>query len=299
LSSIILEPEDLDRQYNARATVADVNIYLDAYREESERIFRTVPCIRDLAYGPGQDEKLDIFQVPGVPNAPVFVFLHGGYWRLLSKEDSCFMAENFTAHGIAVVVVNYSLAPKAKLQKIVSQVRTSIAWLWKNGSSHGLDPDRIVVAGSSAGGHLAGMALSGGWQESHGLPQDVIKAAFGVSGLYDLTPIPKTHVNEWLGLDDAMAREMSPLFHLPERSCHLVLAFAETDTDEFKRQSEAYRTAWEASGFPVICFEVPCRNHFDVILDWQYPDSSMTLSTLRLFNEITQDRKRSKAGEAV
>jgi arylformamidase len=296
MSSIILDRQDLDRQYNARATVADVNVYLDAYRKESERMFRTLPCLRDLAYGPGHDEKLDIFQVPGVPRAPAFVYLHGGYWRLLSKEDSCFMAGNFTAHGIAVVAVNYSLAPNAKLQKIVSQVRSAIAWLWQNGSVHGIDPDCIVVAGSSAGGHLSGMALSGGWQDSRGLPQDVVKGGFGVSGLYDLTPIPKTHVNEWLGLDDAMARQMSPLFHLPEQSCPLVLAVAEADTDEFKRQSQAYRTAWEASGFPVTCFEVPGRNHFDVILDWQKPDSTMTLSTLRIFDEITRDRKRSTSG---
>jgi arylformamidase len=299
MSSIFLSQVDLDRQYNARATVADVNVYLAAYRQESERCYRRLPCICDLEYGPGQDEKLDIFPVPGVPNAPAFVFLHGGYWRLLSKEDSCFMAENFTAHGIAVVAVNYGLAPNVKLQKIVSQIRSSIAWLWQNGSAHGLDPDRIVVAGSSAGGHLAGMALSGGWQDSHGLPQDVVKGGFGVSGLYDLTPIPNTHVNEWLGLDDAMAREMSPLFHLPKQSRPLVLAFAEADTDEFKRQSHAYRTAWEASEFPVICFEVPGRNHFDVILDWQKPDSSMMRSTLRLFNEITPDVKRSKAEGAV
>jgi arylformamidase len=291
MASITSDREELDRQYNARGTVADVNVYLNAYREESERMLRTLPCVRDLAYGPGQDEKLDIFRVSGVPDAPAFVFLHGGYWRALSKEDSCFMAGNFTAHGIAVVVVNYSLAPDAKLHKIITQVHMAIAWLWQNGSAHGLDPERIVVAGSSAGGHLAGMALCSGWQKSHGLPQDVIKAGFGVSGLYDLSPIPKTHVNEWLGLDDEMARRMSPLFHLPEKSCHLVLAFAETDTDEFKRQSLAYKAAWEAAGFPVICLEVPRRNHFNIILDWQRPDSSMTLSALSLFKEITLERK--------
>lgn len=275
--------EELDRQFSARGTVPDITPFVTAYRTESERMVATLPSVRDVAYGPSPDETLDIFPVPGTARAPVFVFLHGGYWRALSKDDSCFMAENFARHGIAVVAVNYGLAPDTTIPEIVAQVRRSVAWVWRNGAAHGLDPARIVVAGSSAGGHLTGMVLARGWHAAAGVPEDVVKGAFPVSGLFDLSLIPRTHINEWARLDDATARAASPLFHLPERGCPLVLAYAASETAEFKRQSHAYRDAWAAKGFPVRCFEVPERNHFDVILDWMSPGTALTRAALELF----------------
>lgn len=276
--------EELDRQFNARGTVADVAPFLAAYRRESEKALTSLPCHRDLAYGPGPAETLHIFPAPGVLHAPAFVFLHGGYWRLLSKDDSCFMAETFTRAGAAVVSVDYALAPAATLPAIVAQVRRAVAWLWHHGKDYGVDRDRLVVAGSSAGGHLTGMVLAGGWQAAAQVPDDVVKGAFGVSGLYDLSLIPRTHVNEWLGLDEATARVMSPLCHIPARGCPLVLAWAQTETDEFKRQSRIYRDAWAARGFPVACFEVAGRNHFDVILDWQDPATAMSRAAVGLLH---------------
>ncbi|MDW7711441.1 MAG: alpha/beta hydrolase [Deferrisomatales bacterium] len=276
--------EELDRQFNARGTVADVAPFLAAYRSESAKALASLPCHRDLAYGRGATDTLHVFPVPGVPRAPAFIFLHGGYWRLLSKDDGCFMAETFTRAGAAVVSVDYSLAPAATLPAIVAQVRRAVAWLWRHGEDYGVDRNRLVVAGSSAGGHLAGMVLAGGWQEAAGVPDDVVKGAFGVSGLYDLSLVPRTHVNEWLGLDTATARAMSPLYHLPERGCPLVLAYAEAETDEFKRQSLRYGGAWAARGFPVECFEVFGRNHFDVILDWQDPGAALTRAALGLLH---------------
>ncbi|MHB8764733.1 MAG: alpha/beta hydrolase [Deferrisomatales bacterium] len=274
--------EELDRQFNARATVPDIGPFLAAYREESARMLASLPCFRGLAYGPGPAETLHLFPVPGVRQAPVFVFLHGGYWRLLSKDDSCFMAENFTRHGVAVAAVDYGLAPAVTLPEIVAQVRGAVAWLWRHGAAYGLDPRRLVVGGSSAGGHLAGMVLAGGWQAAAGVPDDVVKGAFPVSGLFDLSLVPKTHINEWVRLDAATVHAMSPLYHLPERGCPLVLAYAESETAEFKRQSHAYRDAWAGRGYPVTCFEVAGRNHFDVILDWQAPDSVLTRAALGL-----------------
>ena len=278
--------EELDRQFNARGTVPDISPFLASYRNESARMLATLPCFRDVSFGPGADETLHIFPVTGVERAPVFVFLHGGYWRLLSKDDSCFMAENFTRQGVAVVALNYSLAPSVTLPEIVAQVRGAVAWLWNHGASFGLDPDRLVVAGSSAGGHLAGMVLAGGWKAGLGVPDDVVKGAFGVSGLYDLSLVPRTHINEWMRLDATTAHAMSPLFHLPERGCPLVLAYAGSETDEFKRQSHAYGDAWAARGFSVTCFEVAGRNHFDVIFDWQSPDTGLTRAALGLFEGL-------------
>ena len=275
--------EELDRQFSARGTVPDITPFITAYREASERMAATLPSVRDLAYGPSPDEVLDLFPVPGTPRAPVFVFLHGGYWRALSKDDSSFMAGNFTRHGIAVVAVNYGLAPATPVPEIVAQVRRAVAWVWRNGASHGLDPARIVVGGSSAGGHLTGMVLAGGWHQGEGVPEDVVRGAFPVSGIFDLTLIPRTHINEWARLDAATARALSPLFHLPDRGCPLVLTYAASETPEFKRQSHVYRDAWAAKGFPVRCFEVPERNHFDVILDWMSPDSALTRAALGLF----------------
>lgn len=268
--------EELDRQFNARGTVPDIAPFLETYRKESAKSLARLPCHRGLAYGPGPAETLHVFPVPGVARAPAFVFIHGGYWRLLSSDDSCFMAECFTRLGAAVVALDYALAPAATLGEIVAQVRRAVAWLWHRGGDYGVNRERIVVAGSSAGGHLAGMALAPGWQSAAGVPEDVVKGAFGVSGLYDLSLLPRTHVNEWMNLDEATARRMSPLFHLPERGCPLVLAYADSETDEFKRQSHAYRDAWASRGFPVACFEVAGRNHFNVILDWMDPDSPMS-----------------------
>lgn len=278
--------EELDRQFNARGTVPDIAPFLRAYREGSERALATLPCHRSLSYGPTAAETLHVFPASGVERAPAFVFLHGGYWRLLSKDDSCFMADCLTRLGVAVVAVDYALAPAVALPEIVGQVRRAVAWLWRHGAAYGLDPERLVVAGSSAGGHLAGMVLAGGWQAAAGVPDDVVKGGFGVSGLYDLSLVPQTHINEWMGLDGPTARAMSPLFHLPEKGCPLVLAYAASETSEFKRQSLEYCTTWAGRGFPARCFEVAGRNHFDVILDWQAPDTELTRAALELFGAL-------------
>ena len=110
-----LAPEALERAYNARATVADIEAELQAYRACSSPMYQRLPCQVGLRYGESSDETLDFFPLPGRTDAPLFVFIHGGYWRALCKEDSVFMAENFTSLGIAVAALDYSLAPAADL----------------------------------------------------------------------------------------------------------------------------------------------------------------------------------------
>ena len=274
-------PEELARQYSPRGTVNNLDVLLQDYRTQSQPMY-DLSHLRDVRYGPQADELLDLFPVPGRTDAPLFVFIHGGYWRALGKQDSVFMARNFTAHGVAVAAVNYQLAPAARLSEIVAQCRRSLAWLYTHGPAHGIDVRRIVLGGSSAGAHLAAMLLAPGWQAAFGLPPDVVKAGVLVSGLYDLAPVQQTTPNDWLALDSAEAAALSPQSYLPDAGARLCIATAEKDTDEFKRQSLDYAAACTRQGCAVQYEEIAGRNHFDVIMDWMNPQALLTQSTWRL-----------------
>ena len=278
-----LSADELERGYNARATVPDVDALLRDYRAQSTPMY-ALPCVRDIAYGPHPDERLDLFPVPGRPDAPLFVFVHGGYWRALAKEDSVFMARCFTGRGIAVASINYALSPQAPLHEIVAQCRRALGWLGAHGRAHGVDGGHMVLAGSSAGGHLAAMMLSPSGQRAHGVPPGVVRGAVLVSGLFDLAPVQATRPNDWLRLDPDSAYALSPQHDLPDPSVRLCVAVAEADTGEFKRQSWHYAQACEAQGNPVVRLDVAGRNHFDVILDWMDPDSTLSRATWPLFD---------------
>lgn len=278
-----MDQETLDREYNARATVPSIEPFLERYAALSAEMRATLPCHLDVSYGPAEAEAMDIF--PAGPDAPVFVFIHGGYWRLLSKEDSAFMARAFTEAGVAVVAVDYALAPEASLDEIVRQCHAAVTWIWANGREFGIDPNRIFVGGTSAGGHLAGMLLAGDWQESFGAPKDIVKGAVALNGLHDLEPVRLTTPNEWLHLDEDAAARNSPIRHLPERGCPLIVAWGGSETSEFKRQSRDYAAAWEARGYPCRAYEIGDRNHFDIVLDFADPERRLTKDTLAMILE--------------
>src|SRR5262249_43072345 len=156
----------------------------------------------------------------------IFVFLHGGYWRLLDSADFCFMAECFTKGGACVGAGNYALAPLVTLAGIVLQCRAGITWVHAPAREFSGAPSRSHVSGSSAGGHLAAMMLA----------PNLIAGATLLSGLYDLEPVRLGHPNEWLKLGAADVAALSPLLHMPEHAVPLVVSYAPSETHEFKRQ---------------------------------------------------------------
>ncbi|NYT37328.1 alpha/beta hydrolase [Allopusillimonas soli] len=274
-------PDELDRQYNARATVPDCMPFLQEYADYSAQAREEIPGVLDIQYGDHADETLDIFPALRA-GAPVYVFIHGGYWRALSKDDSSFMAPAFVQAGATVVAVNYSLAPAAALTHIVDQGRRALAWIWKHIPAYNGDSERIHVSGSSAGGHLAGMLLAGGWHDAYGVPDSIVHSASPLSGLFDLRPLVHTHVNAWAELDEAKAIQLSPLFHLPSRGCPLLLGWGEHETCEFKRQSQAYAQGWQELGYPATQMEVPGTNHFNILMQLRQPHSALSRGILGL-----------------
>ena len=276
----------LDRAYDARSTVPDIEPFLRAYAERSAHARLILPCTTGVAYGDHEDETLDVFPGTGGSPGPVFVYLHGGYWRLLSKDDSSFMAPGLTAAGMTVVAVNYSLAPAVTLERIVDQCRRAIAWVGRNAGSHHGDPGRIILAGSSAGGHLAAMALSEGWHARYGVDPGAIRGAVLLSGLFDLTPLVHTHINAWMQMTPEDALRNSPLMHLPARGPEIIVSHGGNETDEFTRQSAQFLAAWQTRGFAGQHVEMPRANHFDLPLALDDPQSALNQALVGLAQRL-------------
>jgi arylformamidase len=204
------------------------------------------------------------------------VFIHGGYWQRLDKNDFDYIAAPFAAVGAAVINVNYALAPRVAMDEIVREVRAAIAWVWREAKSFNGDPARIHVGGHSAGGHLTAMAALTDWEGfAPGLPGNVVKSALAISGLYELEPVRHTYLNDALKLDAAAARRNSPALFTRKRAAALTLAVGAGETPEFLRQQRDFAAALKKSGAPAEAHEIAGRHHFDVIHDLAEPGTKL------------------------
>ena len=279
-----LSQSELDREYSPSSCIDDINLYLDLYAHASQQARQAAllegSCIADLDYGHSQSERLDLFLPQKSGPAPLQVYIHGGYWQALSKEDSHFAAPMFQRQGSFFAALNYSLAPQASLSEIVQQNRRAITWLYQNASQLGFDRDRIYVSGSSAGAHLAIMLLLTEWV-SCGLPENVIKGACAVSGLYDLEPIRLSYVNDALGMDEEEAARNSPMSRNLRNRCPIILACGDNETNAFKWQTDQYKNHLIQAGEAVSFREIKNRNHFDVIMDLMNSDTWLSRQVLQ------------------
>lgn len=274
---------ELDREYSPSSCIDDINVFLDAYASVSSQVKNVAlaegSCIQNLAYGTKADERLDLFKPSTAQAAPLHIYIHGGYWRALSKDDSAFAAPMFQQHGSFFAALDYTLAPNATLTQIVQQNRLAISWLFQNADNLGFDRNRIYLSGSSAGAHLAVMMLLTDWT-GYGLPQDVIKGVCAVSGIYDLEPIQLSYVNEPLGMSAREAAENSPMGKALRNHCPVILAYGDNETSEFKRQTNEYRDFLSESAETASFREIENRNHFDVVMDLMHSDSWLAQQVL-------------------
>ncbi|QYK43673.1 MAG: alpha/beta hydrolase [Paracoccaceae bacterium] len=272
-------PRDrIDADYTARACVepADFARIIGDYRRLSGAAMAMPGLQAGLRPDPQGAELMDLFGAGPGHRRPVVMFIHGGYWRALSRQESAFMAPMLAARGIATAVPDYTLAPAATLTEIVRQMRAALAFLWHRADDLGIDRDRIVVAGSSAGGHLAAALAMPGWQARFGLPPGAVHGALPVSGLFELAPLAASHVQDWMHLTPRELADLSPMRHVAGTARSHV-AVAGVETPGFHRQSLAYA---RALGAPLLT--VPGRNHFDVILDLTRPDTDLSRALLAL-----------------
>ncbi|HSV44884.1 MAG TPA: alpha/beta hydrolase [Ramlibacter sp.] len=255
----------LDRMYDNRALVPAHPVHFRDWAARSAEAMRSHPRELDVRYGGGPSEHLDVFAAPQA-DAPVLVFIHGGYWRAMDKRDHAFIAPAFTAQGACVVVPNYALAPAVSIPQIVMQMVQALAWTWRHIGRYGGNRERIVVAGHSAGGHLAAMLLSCVWPVfGRDLPSDLVKGALSISGLHDLEPFVRTpFLKDSLQLTRAQARRASPALLPPPAQGVLYAVAGGDESEEYHRQLRMVREAWGPERVPV-CEQLPGLNHFSVL----------------------------------
>jgi arylformamidase len=268
------DPAWLDRMYNNRALVPDHPAYFERWAADSQAVRKRLPCQIDVPYGNHAGDMLDVFPAAGFGSqgikpgkgAPVLVFIHGGYWRSLDKSDHSFVAPALTEAGACVVVPNYALCPAVTIPDITLQMVKALAWTWRHIARYGGDPNRITVAGHSAGGHLAAMLLLCDWKAYAGdLPADLLKNALSISGLYDLEPIRHTpFLKDSLKLTPEQVAKASPaLLPAPRRGTLYSVAGAD-ESAEFLRQNLLIQQAW-GEGVVPVCESHLRRNHFSAL----------------------------------
>lgn len=261
-----LTDEECEREYSPSSCVGgDIEPFLTEYAEDSEasRAWcedHGIP-LQTLGYGPLEAHTVDL-AVPQSPQpVPLLVYIHGGYWQQLSKLDSFGPAREFLERGVAYAAVDYTLAPDASLDEIVAECCEAVERLRSEAVELNIDASRIVLAGSSAGAHLAAMVATDATATTR--PAAMVL----LSGVYELEPLIGTTINDAVGLDaDAAARNSPARLPLVDPPPALV-AHGDNETEQFKRQSGLFADLLAEAGGAVTKLEIEGRNHFDIVGD--------------------------------
>jgi len=271
-----MDRAQLDAAYDNRAAVKNVAEIRAGWDQRAAEIRRAHPRHLDIPYGKTPRERLDLF-LAAKPNAPTLAFIHGGYWQLANsdKENYAFLAEGILPNGINLAMIEYTLAPAARMDQIVAEVQRAIHWLTEHLSDYGADPRRLYVSGHSAGGHLTAMTM----------PLRAVRGGLAISGLYDLEPIRLNYLNEKLGLDAAEAERNSPLLHLPPMAGELIVAYGTGELPELCRQSIDYAHAWTERGLAGHLMPVDGADHFTVLETLAWPDGALAQAMLELIHD--------------
>lgn len=271
--------ETLDREYDAAKSVPNVDNYIARYQAESKIARNKMSPIRDIQYGPTEDERLDLFRTEDC-TGPLALFFHGGYWRRLHKNDFSFVAEVLVKRGINVGVVNYGLAPKVPLREITAQAIRAVAYCSRSASKFGYNPTKIAVLGHSAGGQLAAMCALADWRAQN-LPDDVVGGLVSMSGLHELEPLKYAFTNDWLNLTDDDVETLSPIRLARKTNAFLVAAAGAKESDSFKDQARSFVKAWVATGSSGAYYESPDDNHYTICLRLIEPEHALVKAVVR------------------
>ena len=276
-----LTAAEVRQQYDMRVAVPDGERFTRRRVARSVPIRSTHPGARDVRYGAGPRQTLDIYDAAdGRTDGPIVMFFHGGAWRYQSKEGFAFLAPPLTRTGATVVLPGFDLHPDVTVPQMMDQAREAIAWVARTLNPEGTR--RLVVSGHSSGAQLAAMALA--WNfEAMDLRYSPVDSALLISGSYDMEPHRHHPRYADLGLDEDMVLYVSPAANPPLDSLMpLVLAVGAEETPGYVRQTLAFRDKCVSRGHPVLVLQSAGDHHYSVVEQLAEADHPMTRALIDL-----------------
>src|SRR6266700_929149 len=260
-----MDQVELDAAYDQSVYAPLIGQLLKRFASSSDEARAHLGAPKRLTYGPTAVEGLDLYPA-NKPNAPIFVFVHGGAWLRGEAKDYGYPAELFVNAGVNYVALDFIAvgAANGDIGVMAEQVRRGIAWVYKNAASFGGDTSRFYVGGHSSGGHLCGVTLVTDWQKDFGLPADLIKGGLCMGGLYDMKPVRLSKRSSYVKFTDEMEQAMSSQRHLDLLSAPIVVTYGSNETPDFQRQSRDFAAAVKAAGKPVELIEAPNYAHLEM-----------------------------------
>ncbi|WP_087004984.1 alpha/beta hydrolase [Rhizobium sullae] len=248
--------------FRIRDHVAGFDDIVGDIRARSLVTRRTVAMEANVAYGREAGETLDIFLPNGAgSDMPIHMFIHGGYWRMFSKEDYSCVAETVTRAGAVAAIIDYSLMPMARMDVLVGQVLKAKAFLLAHAGRFGATPNRFSVSGHSAGAHLATFLFN-----RSVAPSGVI-AAFLLGGIYDLEPLQTSFLRDEIALSDEEVRLFTPMRQEHDPATSVTIMTGELETNPFKTQANAFRDILAAQGLEARASQVADGDHMSTVRD--------------------------------
>ncbi len=269
---------DYEVEYNNRARVPEHPDIIAGWVRDAAAYRELAECELDLRYDKGARCTLDLFYpANGHDDAPLALFIHGGYWQAMDGKTFSSLARGLNRHGISVAIPTYDLCPDVTVGDIVDEMRACCVWLWKRHERP------LTVFGHSAGGHLTAAMVATDWPAiDASLPQNLCVRGYAISGLFELAPLVETSINGALSLDTTAAQNLSPLTWPVAHATHLTAAVGGLESPEFLRQSKTVCETWRRHGVETAYREMDGKDHFTVISDLADPDSTMVREIVEL-----------------
>ena len=258
-----------DAAYNNSDAVKNSAQLNEARIALSAEFRRKHPEHLDLKYGPRERNTWDLFPAKD-PNAPCFVFIHGGYWQRNRAAEFASLIGGIYAHGWSAALPGYTLAPDASLTEIVAEIHAALDWLAANGARHGI-AGKVILSGWSAGGHLTAQCLG----------HSRVSAGLAVSGVFELGPIRDTYLNDKLRLTEDELVKLSPL-RLPMVNKPLAITYGTAELPPLVGDSRRLHEVRSAQHLPGPLIPVAGADHFTITHELRDADGILTRQLMLL-----------------